>query len=385
MARMYFELCRHFPVGHIEVAAPAGARTAEIDAALPHVPVHRFAFDYEESGSLITALQAYRWTRNRLKRGDIGVLQLGNFRPTGYVAYWLRRRVPYVVYVHGLDIWKEQQRSRRSKRVRTTARAVLGNAAAFIANSHPVAAHTRDILSELGVDAANRIHVVHPGTDAVRFRRDEQGRTRWRERLGLQDRQVLLTVGRLEPRKGIDVVLRSLPALTERFPDVTYVVAGSGADAGRLSQVARDAGVSDRVCFVGEFDDAELPALYSAADVFVLPAREERERNQIEGFGIVYCEAAAAALPVVAGASGGVADAVRAGETALLVPPTDVDAVTAALDTLLRDADLRARMGEAGRRSVEEYFNWPRAARAVWQILEQVAARRIPKLRNAEF
>jgi phosphatidylinositol alpha-1,6-mannosyltransferase len=139
------------------------------------------------------------------------------------------------------------------------------------------------------------------------------------------------------------------------------------------------------VCFVGEFDDAELPALYSAADVFVLPAREERERNQIEGFGIVYCEAAAAALPVVAGASGGVADAVRAGETALLVPPTDVDAVTAALDTLLRDADLRARMGEAGRRSVEEYFNWPRAAHAVWQILEQVAARRIPKLRNAEF
>jgi glycosyltransferase involved in cell wall biosynthesis len=335
--------------------------------------VHRFPFDYGHSGSLTTALHAYRWTHRRLKRGDIGVLQVGNFRPTGYVAYWLRRRVPYVIYVHGLDIWKEQQRSRRSKRVRATARAIFRHASAFIANSHPIAALASEVLAELGVDARTRMNVVHPGTDADRFRRDEAGRARWRARLGLQDRRVLLTVGRLEPRKGIDIVLRSLPALAEGFPDVRYVIAGSGADAGRLAQIAREAGLSDRVVFVGEFDDAELPALYSAADIFVLPAREERERNQIEGFGIVYCEAAAASLPVVAGASGGVADAVRAGESALLVPPTDVAAVTAALETLLGDADLRVRMGAAGRRAVVEYFNWPRAARDAWQILERIA------------
>ncbi len=169
-------------------------------------------------------------------------------------------------------------------------------------------------------------------------------------------------------------MIAALPKIAASFPEVVYVVAGGGPDRERLARLAAAAGVLDRVRFVGIVPESRLAGLYAAADVFVLPAREERAEDEIEGFGIVYCEAAAAGLPVVAGKSGGVRDAVRDGETALLVAP-EVGPVNEALSRLLADAALRQRLGEAGRRAVETYYNWERAAREAWSVLEEVAVR----------
>lgn len=376
IARLYGELCARFPAGGVEVSAPRTTNGA--DAGAVEAYVTRMPFTFREARRITTVARWTRWTRARLARGDVALLQVGNIRPAGYVAAWLlpRTGIPYVIYVHGKDVWKEEQKAARSARARWTARRILGRAGAIIANSRATAARTERLLESLGLDPAGRVRVVHPATDPDRFRPDAAGAEAWRERLGLRGRTVVLSVSRLMARKGVDTALHAVARLVPRHPELVYVVGGDGPERGRLERLAAELGIAEHVRFLGAVDDAALPALYAAADVFVLPVREEPDDAEVEGFGIVFCEAAATGLPVIAGDSGGVADAVRDGETAFLVPPADPGAVADRLERLLADPALRRRMGEAGRRATVEYYHWDRAAREAWRILEEVAGAR---------
>lgn len=408
IGRLYEQLCAHLPPGSVEVctvalprgaarrtpgvagggaagyatdspgAAPAAGVGASASlpgdgAAFAYAPpaglrVHRMPFPYRRAKVITSVLRWTAWTGRRLRAGGVRLIHAGEIRPAGYIAAWMRARrgVPYLLYVHGHDVFKEAERARASHRRRATARWILGGAAAIVANSRATAVRTEALLELLGVPPAGRVHVVHPGTDPDRFRPDAPGAASWRERLGMPaGTPVLLTVARLIPRKGVDTVLRALPAL----PGTHYVVAGNGPDRPRLEALAAELGVRERVTFVGAVDDAALPGLYAAADLFVMTPREEPGRQDVEGFGIVYCEAAAAGLPVVAARSGGVAEAVREGETALLVPPDDRAALAAALRALVDDAALRRRMGNAGRKAVETYYNWERAAAELQRVI----------------
>ncbi len=381
IARLYGELCARFPAGGVEVCT---VRVAEKDAdpavssdASALYPIERLPFTFREARRLGSLLRWTHWTGRRLARGDIDLLQVGNIRPTGYVAAWHHARcgVPYVLYVHGKDLMKEERKTARSRRARRTGRWVLAGAAALIANSRATAERAERLLESLDIDPTGKVCVVHPGTDPARFRPDAPGADVWRERLDLQGRRVLLSVSRLMARKGIDTALEALARVAPVRPDIVHVIAGDGPERARLEGLAAELRVSDRVRFLGAVDDAELPALYAAADIFVLPIREEPDDDEVEGFGIVFCEAAAAGLPVIAGNSGGVADAVRDGETAFLVPPRDADATAAALVRLLDDAELRRAMGRAGREAVESYYHWGRAAAEAWAVLEAAARR----------
>ena len=193
---------------------------------------------------------------------------------------------------------------------------------------------------------------------------------------GLGSTRWLLTVARLEPHKGIDTVLQALPAILARAPDVRYAVAGAGAAAERakLERLAEQLGVAGRVQFLGEVSERDLPALYGLATVYVGASRRA-ERIGVEGFGISLVEASACGLPVVAGNSGGVPDAVRDGETGFLVPPEDPAAFCDAICRLLADAELARRVGAAGRRAVETYYNWDRVVRDLRAVEAEVVAR----------
>ncbi len=373
MSRLYAELCRRFPVGGVEVSAPANPEGAEA-AAAPGVVVHRMPFGFRRARTAFSVAYWTAWTAARVRRAEIDVLQVGNIRPTGYIARVLRRRVPYVIYVHGLDLWSAEREAAASAARRRATAGILGGASAIIANSGAIGELAQHVLRQVGVEPGERVRVVHPGADPARFRPDSPGGGEWRRELGVEGRMVVLTVARLVPRKGVDTMIAALPKIAESFPEVVYVVAGAGRDRERLERLVAAAGMSNRVRFVGSVPESRLAGLYAAADIFALPAREERAEDEIEGFGIVYCEAAAAGLPVVAGDSGGVRDAVRDGETALLVPP-EVRPVGEALSRLLGDPALRQRLGEAGRRAVETHYNWERAARAAWAVLEEVAIR----------
>ncbi len=373
MARMYGELCARFPPGSVEVctiaeSGPSGSVSAQLEP-------HRMPFSRRQARTLTTVIRWTRWTQRHLRERAFSLIQVGNIRPCGYIAAWLQARhcIPFVLYVHGKDVRKERIRSAHSARARWTSRSILGRASAIIANSTATARDTRAHLRAIGAaHAAERVVVVNPGTDPERFRPDAPGAFEWRKRLTGDGERIVLSVARLMPRKGIDTAIDALPALLAAGHRLVYAVAGTGPDLPRLRARAAERGVAHCVNFLGTVADHDLAGLYAASDLFVLPVREE-PGDEVEGFGIVYLEAAASGLPVVAGASGGVADAVQNGETGILVRPEDPNAARVAISRLLDDDALHRRLATAGRSAVEQYFNWDRAASEVFAILNRVA------------
>jgi phosphatidylinositol alpha-1,6-mannosyltransferase len=203
----------------------------------------------------------------------------------------------------------------------------------------------------------DRVRVVPLGADQEFFRPGIDFRD-VRRRYALEEGRWLLSVARLTRHKGIDTVLRALAALGDRYPDLRYAVVGEGEYREALEAEARELGVAGRVRFLAGVPDRDLPGLYNMAEIYLGVSRLLEQR--VEGFGISLCEASACGVPVVAGRSGGIPEAVRDGETGLLVDAESAEAVVGALRRLLDDAPLRARMGEAGRRAVEREFNWDR-------------------------
>lgn len=229
----------------------------------------------------------------------------------------------------------------------------------------PVSSYTADLLETLGAPA-ERITILHNGTDPATFRPADAAPLR--AQLGLNGQRVLLTVGRLVGRKGIDTVLHALPDLARAVPGVTYLVAGDGPDRPRLEALARRLGVDESVRFVGSVNGAEdLRDHYNACDVFVMPAREAPP--DVEGFGIVFLEAGACGKPVVGARAGGVPDAIRHGETGLLVAPDDAPALAASLSHLLHDEAEADRLGRRGRQRVVEEATWDHVAERLYAAL----------------
>jgi len=207
-----------------------------------------------------------------------------------------------------------------------------------------------------------------PGVDTGVFRPDPGAREDVRRRYGLGDAPVVVCVSRLVPRKGQDVLVRALPGIRHRVPGAMLLLVGGGRYRGVLQRLAASCGVADAVRFAGPVPWAELPAHHAAGDVFALPCRTRGGGLDVEGLGIVFLEAAASGLPVVAGASGGAPETVREGETGHVVDGRDVAAVARRVATLLADPDRGAALGAAGRVWMCREWSWDdRAARlATW-------------------
>ncbi len=297
------------------------------------------------------------------RRSGAAFAWCAELKPAGYPARWLsaRHAVPYGVIVHGTELLLLQAKMHRSRFRRWTARQLLGGAAVVVANSRWTAALARTVLDALDRPTLARdVRVVPLGTTPSHFRPGIDPRS-VRAKYGLDGGPWLLTVSRLDTHKGIDTAIRALPAVRAAFPTVRYAVAGVGSHRPEFERLVATLGLGDAVRFLGFVADDELPALYNAADLYVGASR--RYDLLAEGFGIALVEASACGLAVVAGDSGGVPDAVRDGETGLLVDPDDPAAVTAGITRLLGDPALRRRLGDAGRRAVETYYNWDRVAR----------------------
>jgi phosphatidylinositol alpha-1,6-mannosyltransferase len=176
-------------------------------------------------------------------------------------------------------------------------------------------------------------------------------------------------VSRLVPRKGQDMLVRALPAIRRRVPDAALLLVSGGPYRKTVARLAREAGVAEHVVFTGSVRWEELPAHYAAGDVFAMPCRTRRGGLDVEGLGIVYLEASATGLPVVAGDSGGAPDAVRDGETGYVVGGSDVPAIADRVARLLADPELAARLGKAGRAWVESDWRWETQASRMRALL----------------
>ena len=270
--------------------------------------------------------------------------------PLGLIGPHLSR--PYDVLLHGAEVTVPG----RLPGSRVALRRVLVGARRIIAfGGYPAAEAER---------AAGRplpLTVVPCGIDSSRFHPlDPDEVCGVRERYGLHGGPLVLSLSRLVPRKGMDVLIDAAARLAPRVPGLQVAIAGSGRDLARLER--RVAATGAPVTFLGRVPEEDLALVHGAADVYAMLCRNRWGGLEQEGFGIVFLEAAAAGVPQVAGDSGGAAEAVADGETGLVVDPTDVGAVTEALLRMLTDDELRARMAAAGRNRVRSEFDYDRLA-----------------------
>ncbi|MFD5223229.1 glycosyltransferase family 4 protein [Streptomyces tendae] len=213
------------------------------------------------------------------------------------------------------------------------------------------------IAGALTPEAAARMVQLPPGVDEKTFH-PASGGDEVRARLGLTERPVVVCVSRLVPRKGQDTLIRAMPRILAAEPDAVLLIVGGGPYEKDLRRLAEETGVAASVHFTGAVPWSELPAHYGAGDVFAMPCRTRRGGLDVEGLGIVYLEASATGLPVVAGDSGGAPDAVLDGETGWVVRGEDPNESADRITTLLADPELRRRMGERGGTWVEEKWRW---------------------------
>ncbi|MUM03190.1 glycosyltransferase family 4 protein, partial [Mycolicibacterium sp. CBMA 334] len=197
-----------------------------------------------------------------------------------------------------------------------------------------------------------------PGVDTDRFVPDPAARSELRARYRLGQRPVVVCLSRLVPRKGQDMLIRAWPAIRRRIPDAALVIVGGGPYLQSLQQLAHTHDVAGDVIFTGAVPGAELPAHHAMADVFAMPCRTRGAGLDVEGLGIVYLEASACGVPVIAGTSGGAPETVLDGQTGTIVDGTDVTAVVTAVGDLLADPARAAAMGVAGRHWAIDNWQW---------------------------
>ena len=284
----------------------------------------------------------------------------------GYLGLWMRKwmRTPYVVYAHGNEVLDAMQSDWDGPR------RAIRSADCVLANSR----FTADLLKQIGVES-ERIEIVHPGCDVMRFQPASVSADFRKAILGshAQDK-IILTVGRLVARKGHDVMIRALPQVLKNIPDACYLIVGSGPTKTMLEELSFSLGVHDNVFFLEHIGDAELPSIYGMCDVFVMPSRADLAACDVEGFGMVYLEANACGKPVIAGKSGGIADAVVDGETGLLVPPDSPEALAESICLVLTHREYAERLGQQGRERAIREFSWDAIAGHVDRIMIAVAA-----------
>jgi phosphatidylinositol alpha-1,6-mannosyltransferase len=340
------------PAGSVVVYASTWEGAAAFDAEQP------FDVIREDTRMLLPTPRVARRAAEIARAHDCGVVWFGAAAPLGLLAAGLRRRGGIhraVAQTHGHEVgWA----------MLPGARTLLRRIGREVDVVTYLGEYTRRRLAPI----VRRLERLHPGVDSDLYRPDVDGGP-VRRRYGLGDRPVVVCVSRLVPRKGQDTLIRALPLVRRRVAGAALLVVSGGPDRGRLARLARTEGVADDVFFTGSVPWADLPTHYAAGDVFAMPCRTRRAGLDVEGLGIVYLEASATGLPVVAGDSGGAPDAVRDGETGYVVDGRDVVAVADRVATLLADRDLAAKLGRTGREWVEAEWRWQTQADRMTALL----------------
>jgi len=284
------------------------------------------------------------------KRSHFAVLECGQAFPACLFAWWLYRKqgTPYLVWVHGNDLLGPC----RYRVLRNVIRKSLLQAHAIVVNS----SWTAGIVEALGIPPEN-IRIIAPYVDTEKFQ-PAPPCPKLLQRYQISDQKVIVTVCRLVERKGVDLTLKAIAALLSRHPDIKYLIVGDGPKRRSLERLAQDLGLADQVIFTGLVAEAELVAHYNLASMFVMPSRFLSDDASVEGLGLVYLEAMACSVPVIAGRSGGVPDIVLDGKNGLLIDPGSLGELTAAIDTLITDAAYAKQLGLNGLAFVKQPRDW---------------------------
>ncbi|MFN3202769.1 MAG: glycosyltransferase family 4 protein [Bradymonadia bacterium] len=301
----------------------------------------------------------------QLSRGQKTVIHTGRGLPEGLWAWanrYLGGGAPYVCWAHG----EEMSFCADSRELAMLMRPAYGGAAFCIANSK----NSGSLLEGIGVPS-KRIKVVYPGVNLDYFNPEDHDGSAIRARYAPNPDDILmLTVGRLQRRKGHDMAIKAVARLKDSHPNLKYVILSDGEERENLQQLIDTHDLGDRVFLVGQIEWADMPKYYAACDLFVMPNRDDG--SDLEGFGIVFIEAQSMGVPVIGGRSGGVPEAVGEGEVGFLADGTDAEDIAHHIARLADDEALRRRFGDAGKIRARR-FTWQSAAQQVLDIHEAAA------------
>jgi phosphatidylinositol alpha-1,6-mannosyltransferase len=353
-------LATRLPDQDLVVYAPAWQHHSgshpEFDAEQPF-PVIR-----HDGGLMLPTPAVARRAREIIRAEQCDTVWFGAAAPLALLAPRLRaagvRRV--VASTHGHEVgWSMLPLARQAlRRIGSTTDVVT-----FVSK------YTRSrFASAFGPMAA--LEYLPSGVDTQRFAPNFAARKEIRARYGLGDRPTAVCVSRLWPRKGQDMLIKALPRIRTRVPEAALLLVGGGPYAERLRAMADQLGVGEHVIMTGRVPWEELPAHYVAGDVFAMPCRTHGRGLDVEGLGIVYLEASASGLPVVAGRSGGAPETVLDGVTGNVVDGRDLTRIADTVADLLADPSLAGEMGEAGRRWVSRHWRWEDIAARLARLLD---------------
>ena len=355
--RTLHALWREFPPDRVSVVAPSWDGDRTFDERQPYA-INRFP-----RGFAWPTPQTRRFVERAIAEAQADVVVFGAAYPLAALGPGLAKRgVAYLPAAHGFEYWLSLAPGSHRLMRRATSRAsrVPVMCSAFIARVVRTAVPKRVPVS-----------VLYPGADVDAFRPDVDV-AEVRTRHGLGDRPVVVCVSRLVARKGQDVLIRAMPEIVRRVPDAALLIVGDGPYRDTLERLAFEAPLRS-VVLAGQVSEEELPLYYAAGDVFAMPCRTRRGGLEVEGWGNVFIEAAAAGRPVVVGDSGGARESLVDGVTGHLVDGEDVAQVADVVAGLLEDPARAAAMGRAGRERVERSFTWPRAAAQLAGWLREAA------------
>ncbi|MBI4523155.1 MAG: glycosyltransferase [Deltaproteobacteria bacterium] len=314
------------------------------------------------SHDLPLRLGVLRRALQTVREEKVDIVCLGELFALAWLGRMLRRLrgIPCIHYIHGEELMAEKPLRFYSR----GALPALRQAEAVIAVSH----FTRTEVLRRGVPE-DRVHLITNGVDIDRFTPGPKD-GEILKRYGIEGKKILLTVGRVERRKGHEAVIRALPRVLGAHPGTVYMIVGEGSDTGRLRSLAREMGLEERVFFTGVVPAEELAKYYRTADLFVMPNRT-LENGDTEGFGLVFLEANACGKAVIGGNAGGVPDAIVDGKTGILINGESIETVAHSITRLLEDERLASRMGHAGRERALA-FGWRDKANEFRAVCESV-------------
>ena len=289
-----------------------------------------------------------------VKSEKVEQIHCGRCIPEGFIASLinLTHGIPYIAYVHGEDV----ETAALSRELKWIAQRALNKAALLICNSK----NTANILLQKWNIPENKIKVIYPGVDTGRFIPASNAEAAANRPHSWNNRQVILTVGRLQKRKGHDKMIAALVEIKKCFPDVLYVIIGNGEEKAFLESEVKRLDLHNNVSFLNEISDTEMVACYQHCDLFILPNRSVG--SDIEGFGMVLVEAQACAKPVIAGDSGGTAETMIQDETGFIIDCTDESIISKKIITLLSNPEQLRSMGTSAYSHAHNKFSWEKIA-----------------------
>lgn len=342
-----YEIVRRFEPSQVSVLTSSWAGDAQFDA------LHDFEVVRAKTQMLLPTKKTFALAKEIIERNQIEQVIFGASAPLGLLAGPLRKLgiKKIVAFTHGHEVgWAKTPVTKQLLRKISNEVDVLTYLTEYTKNQ---------ILKGLPKSAAAKMHQLLPAVDSQQFNTSNRDRgNELRTQIGFADRPVIVSVSRLMARKGHDQLIKTLPKVQEQIPGAALVIVGEGPYRNKLEKLVSHLSLEQDVHFTGKVPFADLPKWYAVGDIFAMPCRTRSAGWDVEGLGIVYLEASATGLPVIAGDSGGAPEAVESDQSGYVVSGTNQDELVNRIVQLLADAQLRDQMGQFGRNWVQTNWTW---------------------------